>query len=116
MSTEPVRYYPRFSRAEDHDKLLAFYDDNAHKNVLKRNADLLKKMISDGAVVLVEDQAGKIVAASITYPYTKTDKKGNENVKWQEIGTLRCALNGFGIFDALISMQILRTFLLDPPS
>lgn len=116
MTQELTRYYPRFSRADDHDKLLEFYSDHQHKNVLNRDPELLKKMIGDGAVVLVEDKAGEIVAASITYPYTKADANGAEETKWQEVGTLRCALNGFGIFDALVSMQTLRTFLLDPPS
>ncbi len=116
MTDEPSRYYPRFSRASDHDKLLDFYNSNAHKNVLKRDTDLLKKMISEGAVVMIEDEAGKIVAASITYPYETKDAHGNEDVKWQEIGTLRCTLNGYGLLATLVSLQTLHTFLVEPPS
>ncbi len=116
MTDEPTRYYLRFSQAADHKKLLEFYDSHAHKNVLKRNAALLKSMISDGAVILMEDKAGKIVAASITYPYAAADDKARENVKWQEIGTLRCTVNGYGLLAALVSLQTLRTLLVEPPA
>jgi hypothetical protein len=116
MSEEPARYYPRFSQAKDHEKLLEFYDSNAHINVLKRDAKVLKKMISDGDVILIEDKAGKVVAASITYPYASKDAHGNEDIKWQEIGTLRCTLNGFGLLATLVSLQTLHTFLVEPPS
>jgi hypothetical protein len=116
MTNEPTPYYPRFSQAEDHDKILDFYNDNAHKNVLNRDPEVLKKMIGNGDVVLIEDAAGKIVASSIMYPFATTDAQGEENVKWQEIGTLRCTLNGYGLMDALVTLQTLRTFLVEPPS
>ena len=116
MTNEPARYYPRFSKAGDDKKILDFYDSHEHKNVLKRNAALLKEMISSGAVILIEDATGKIVAASITYPYTAKDANGNEEVKWHEIGTTRCTLNGYGLVDAMVSMQALRTFVVEPPS
>ncbi|MEZ0262303.1 MAG: hypothetical protein ACAH80_14955 [Alphaproteobacteria bacterium] len=117
MSDKPTKYFIRFSSKEDSDKIVEFYDLNAHKNVRKRQQELMKQLVDDGAVVIIEDEKGKIVAASITYPHTATDEKGNEVVKWQEMGTTRITLNGYpGLFDALITMQTLRAFLVEPPT
>jgi hypothetical protein len=66
--------------------------------------------------VIIEDEKGTIVAASITYPHKEKDSSGVEHVKWQEVGTTRIALNGYpGLFDAMITMQVLRAFLVEPP-
>jgi len=114
--TVPDKYYIRFSQTADFDKLSEFYDLNTHKNVLKRQIDLMKQLTEDGAVVLVEDEKGKIVAASITYAHKVTGKDGVEHVEWQELGTTRCILNGYpGLFDVMIAMQTLRAFLVEPP-
>jgi hypothetical protein len=114
--TEPTRYYARFSEAKDYDKLMEFYDSNQHKNVWKRDPALMKEMIDQSNVVFLEDEAGKIVASSITYPYYITDADGKKDLKWYEIGTLRSALHGFGLIDALVPMQTLRSFIVNPPS
>lgn len=116
MADAPKKYFIRFSVEEDFDKISAFYDVNAHKNVLKREQELMKKLTRDGAVVLVEDEQGSLVAASITYAHKAKDEHGVEHVQWQELGTTRCVLNGYnGIFDAMIAMQTLRAFLVEPP-
>lgn len=116
MSDKPTKYFVRFSSTADFDKIVEFYDLNAHKNVRKRQHELMKKLVEDGAVVMIEDAQGKIVAASITYPHTVTDKNGIEHVQWQEIGTTRIVLNGYpGLFDAMVTMQTLRSFLVEPP-
>jgi hypothetical protein len=113
---KPAKYFIRFSQAEDFDKISEFYDLNAHKNVRKREHDLIKHLAEDGAVILVEDEKGRIVASSITYAHKGLDDKGVEHVMWQELGTTRCVLNGYtGIFDAMIAMQALRAFLVEPP-
>lgn len=117
MSETPEKYYIRFANKDDFDKIVEFYDLNAHKNVRKREQALMKTLADDGAVILIEDAKGKIVAASITYPHKATDDKGNEVVKWQEMGTTRIVLNGYpGLFDAMITMQTLRAFLVEPPT
>lgn len=114
---KPTKYFIRFSAKEDFDKIVEFYDLNAHKNVRKRQTELMKKLAEDGAVVIIEDEKGKIVAASITYPHTVTDKNGQERVEWQEVGTTRIVLNGYpGLFDAMVTMQTLRAFLVEPPN
>ncbi len=116
MTDALKKYFVRFSVAEDFAKISDFYDLNSHKNVLKRQHDLMKQLTEDGAVVLVEDEKGTIVASSITYAHKATDAHGVEHVQWQELGTTRCVLNGFGgIFDAMIAMQSLRAFLVEPP-
>jgi hypothetical protein len=114
--TDIPKYYIRFSTTEDFDKILDFYDLNAHKNVLKRDHDLMKELAENGSVVLVEDEKGKIVAASITYSHKALDEHGVEHVQWLELGTTRCVLNGYpGLFDGMIAMQTLRAFLVEPP-
>lgn len=116
MADKPQKFYIRFSTKADFDNIVEFYELNAHKNVRKRQQELMKQLAADGAVVLIEDEKGKIVAASITYPHTTTDKNGEEHVNWQEIGTTRMVLNGYpGLFDAMITMQTLRAFLVEPP-
>ncbi len=116
QSDKPQKYFVRFSKPEDEQKILDFYDLNAHQNVRKREADILKNRIEDGSVVLIEDAQGQIVAASISYPHKTTDKDGDEHIKWQEVGSTRIVLNGYpGLFDAMIAMQVLRTFLVEPP-
>lgn len=116
MTDAPEKYYVRFSTAQDFDKISDFYDLNSHKNVLKRQTALMQQLCDDGAIVLIEDAKGKIVASSITYAHKTTDAAGVEHVKWQEVGTTRCVLNGYpGLFDAMIAMQTLRSFLVEPP-
>jgi len=116
MTDAPKKYFIRFSNQNDFDKVMEFYDLNSHKNVRKRQHDLMKQLTEEGAVVLVEDEQGKIVASSITYPHKLTDKNGVEHVQWQEIGSTRIVLNGFpGLFDAMVTMQTLRSFLVEPP-
>jgi hypothetical protein len=115
-NAKPAKYFVRFSQDEDFDKISAFYDVNSHKNVLKREHDLMKQLTEDGAVVIVEDEKGNIVAASITYAHKAKDEHGVEHIQWQELGTTRCVLNGYpGLFDAMIAMQTLRAFLVEPP-
>lgn len=116
MADNIPKYFIRFSNKNDFDNIVDFYELNAHKNVRKRQHDLMKQLAEDGAVVLIEDEKGKIVAASITYPHKVTDKNGVEHVQWQEIGTTRIVLNGYpGLFDAMVTMQTLRAFLVEPP-
>lgn len=112
----PKKYFVRFSKVEDEQKILDFYDLNAHQNVRKRETDILRNRIEDGSVVLIEDEQGTIVASSITYPHKTTDAAGEERTKWQEVGSTRIVLNGYpGLFDAMVTMQVLRTFLVEPP-
>jgi len=116
VTETPKKLFIRFSNANDFDNIMEFYELNAHKNVRKRQSDLMKQLAEDGAVVLIEDEQGKIVAASMTYPHKTPDKAGVERVQWQEIGTTRIVLNGYpGLFDAMITMQTLRAFLVEPP-
>lgn len=116
MSEKIPKYYIRFSNSQDFKNVLDFYDINVHANVRKRQHELMKQLVEDGAVILIEDEKGKIVASSITYPHKTKDKNGVEHVQWQEIGSTRMVLNGYpGLFDAMIAMQTLRSFLVEPP-
>lgn len=112
--TEAQKYFVRYSNTEDFDKLMRFYKENPHKNVDERNESLMRALVENGSVTLIESaQTGEVVAASISYPLLGED---GLNQKWLEIGTTRSVLNGYpGLFDVMISMQVMRAFLVEPP-
>lgn len=115
MTDQPKKYYVRFSNIEDHDNIMEFYRNNPHKNVSDRNEELMRRLADHGAVTLIEDEQGKIVGSSISYPMI-VSKDGVERQKWLEIGTTRMVLNGYpGLFDVMIAMQSLRAYLVEPP-
>lgn len=110
------KLFVRFSTQQDEQKVFEFYANNQHTFVFQRDAEVWKERIASGAVTMIEDEAGKIVAASISYPILKKDAHGNDVHAWTEIGSTRVALEGLGLFNPLVSAQILRAFLLEPPS
>lgn len=108
------RYFIRASNGADLNNIQDYYRDHEHKNVLARDAQLVKTLVENGNVCLIEDAAGTIVGASISYPL-QTDPASNGH-DFIEIGSTRITLNGYpGVFDALIGFQILRTCFIDPP-
>lgn len=113
-ATETKKYFVRFSNAADFDNLMAFYADNAHKNVYERDEKLLRQLAENGSVTLIEAEDGKIVGATISYLLAKD--AGAPSYDWLEIGTTRIVLNGYpGLFDVMIAMQTLRAYLVEPP-
>lgn len=110
------KLYVRFSTPADEKAIFDFYASNQHAYVFQRDAAVWKERISAGAVTLIEDAQGKIVASSISYPIVVKDAKGDPDHKWTEIGSTRVSLDGIGLFKTLLSAQILRAFLLEPPS
>ncbi|MCE9507165.1 MAG: hypothetical protein K8R48_02465 [Alphaproteobacteria bacterium] len=116
MTAQPKKYYIRFSKVEDHDKIMEFFAANPHKNVADRHSDLIKTLADNGSVILIEDaQTGTFVGVSISYPLFA--KNGAvEQEKWLEIGTTRIVLNGYpGLFDAMVALQVMRAYLVEPP-
>lgn len=115
-ANKPEKFYVRYSSAADADKIMKFYMDNQHHNVRMRVEKMLTDRIDEGDVVLIESEKGEIVGASVIYPLMGKDKHGEDIVKWQEIGTLRIIKNGyFGMFNILITAQVMRTMLVEPP-
>lgn len=118
MSTpenDTKKYFVRFSRSDDFDRLMTFYKANPHKNVCDRTEDLLRELVDNGSVTIIQDAETKdIVAASVSTLLKGAD--GGPAHKWLEIGATRSILNGYpGLFDVMISMQVLRAFLVEPP-
>lgn len=109
------KLYVRFSTSKDEQDIFNFYSENEHAFVAKREEGIWKERIASGAVTMVHDEDGKIVAASISYPVMGKDKNGDETHKWTEIGSTRVALDGIGLFKTLISAQVMRAYLLEPP-
>lgn len=112
-NNEVKKYFVRYSSADDFDKLMAFYKANPHKNVDERNESLMRELVENGSVTMIQSaETGEVVAASISYPLNGDD--GSQ--KWLEIGTTRSILNGYpGLFDVMIGMQVMRAFLVEPP-
>lgn len=105
------KLYVRFSTSADVKAILDFYQSNEHEYVAHRDPAVLKECVDSGAVTLIEDAAGKIIATSISYPIMDDQDRH----KWTEIGSTRIALSGAGLFEAIFSAQILRAYLLEPP-
>lgn len=116
VTEQPRKFYVRFSNIEDHEKIMEFYTKNPHKNVAGRHEDLMRDLADKGSITLIEDaKTGEIVGASISYPMNGLN--GTVEIeKWLEVGTTRMSLNGYpGLFDVMITMQVLRAFLVEPP-
>lgn len=113
-NAEVKKYFVRFSNSDDFDRLMAFYTANPHKNVDERNESLMRQLVENGSVTLIQsEKTGEVVAASISYPLLGDD---GVTQKWLEIGTTRSILNGYpGMFDIMIGMQVMRAFLVEPP-
>lgn len=109
------KLYIRFSKKEDTQNILNFYNNNEHEYVAGRDPAVLKKMAQGGAVTLIEDEKGKIVATSISYPMTQKNDQGIEHHRWSEIGSTRVSLGGLGLFKVLFSAQLIKAFFLEPP-
>ena len=113
---EPTKYYIRMAEASDIDNILDFYHANKHDNVRERDATVLEERADHGSIVIIEDEDGALVAASISYAHS-IEKDGEDVVKWTEVGSTRIAgLNGYpGVFDIMTTAQILRAYLVEPP-
>lgn len=112
IETPAKKHFVRFSREDDFAALMDFYKANPHKNVCDRNLALLRELVTNGSVTLIQAEDGEIIASSISYPL----QDANGTQKWLEIGTTRIVKNGYpGLFDVMIAMQVMRAFLVEPP-
>ncbi|MBI1214265.1 MAG: hypothetical protein GC185_00435 [Alphaproteobacteria bacterium] len=109
------KLYVRFSTAQDEQKIFDYYTENEHEFVAKRDPEIWKERISSGAVTLIEDEQGKIVASSISYPLMTKDADGNDAHTWSEIGSVRVTLDGIGLFKTLMAAHVMRSYMLEPP-
>lgn len=109
------KLFVRFSTSKDEQDIFDFYNENKHEFVFQRDPNIWKERIAAGAVTIIHDEDGKIVASGIAYPITQKDKDGNEVHQWTELGSTRVALDGIGLVGVLTSAQVLRAYLLEPP-
>jgi hypothetical protein len=110
------KLFVRFSTSQDEKAIFDFYAQNQHQFVFQRDPEVWKERIASGAVTLIQDENGKIVASSISYPITKKDANGNEVHEWTELGSARVQLDGIGLAKTLVSAMILRAYMLEPPN
>jgi len=109
------KLFVRFSTAQDEQKIFDYYTENQHEFVAKREPEIWKERIASGAVTLIEDEQGKIVASTICYPVISMTDKGEDIHKWTEIGSVRVTLDGVGLFKPLLAASVMRSALLEPP-
>lgn len=109
------KLFVRYSEAADEQAVFDFYQVNKHEFVFRRDPEVWRERISNGAVTVVEDEAGHIVAASIIYPIIIKDADGNDKHGWSEIGSVNVALKEAGIFTPMISALLMRAYFFEPP-
>lgn len=105
------KLYVRTATTQDEQAIFDFYAQNQHQFVFQRDPAVWKERIASGAVTMIHDDAGKIVAAAIAYPIK--DAQGTH--AWSELGSVRVQLDGIGLAKTLISAMILNAWLLEPP-
>lgn len=109
------KLYVRYAEPSDEKAVFDFYDNNKHEFIAKRDPEVWRERIASGAVTIIEDEQGKIVASAISYPVVVPNDKGEEVHKWTELGSVRVALDGIGLFKTLLSAQVMQAYLLEPP-
>jgi hypothetical protein len=109
------KLYIRHATPADEQAVFRFYAENPHEFVCERDHDVWRERLSAGAVTLVENEDGKIVAAAISYPVCVRDENGQSVHMWSELGSMRIILEGIGLFKAVLSMQVMQGYLLEPP-
>lgn len=114
-NSDVKKLYVRFSTQADEKAIFDFYAGHQHQFVFQRDPEVWKERIKSGAVTIIHDDKGEIIASSISYPVLTKDAQGNDVHKWTEIGSTRVAVEGIGLFKTLISAQIMRAYLLEPP-
>ena len=60
------KLFVRYAEPADEKKIFDFYSQNEHQYVAKRDPDVWRERIANGAVTLIEDENGKIVASAIS--------------------------------------------------
>lgn len=107
-------FYVRYSTKNDFDSIVAYYNDNKHKDIDFRDLDILQKLVKKGQATIIEDQDNNIVACSVTYPCHSTNTTSSP--EWQEVGSTRIKLNGYqGIFACLVIAQVFKSLIENPP-
>jgi hypothetical protein len=116
----PEKLYLRFSTAADLDRVVEFYEQHRSPYVFQREREVWKERVEAGAVTLIENAKGDIVASTISYPLRAGSgagqyDAGDQGHRWTEIGSVRVALEGIGLFRPLIAAQVLRAAAYEPP-
>lgn len=109
------KLFVRYAEPADEKAVFDFYNNNQHEFVAKRDPDVWRERIANGAVTLIEDEDGKILASAISYPVVVLNDQGEEVHKWTELGSVRVAQEGLGLFKTLLSAQVMQAYMLEPP-
>ncbi|HRI75508.1 MAG: hypothetical protein H3C49_10890 [Alphaproteobacteria bacterium] len=109
------KLFVRYAEPADEKAVFDFYSNNEHEFVAKREPDVWRERIASGAVTLIEDEDGKIVASAISYPVLVKNEQGEEVHKWTELGSVRITQEGLGLFKTLLSAQVMQAYMMEPP-
>lgn len=109
------KLYVRYAEPADEQAVFDFYSSNEHEFVAKREPEVWRERIASGAVTLIEDEDGKIVASAISYPVLVKNEQGEDVHKWTELGSVRITQEGLGLFKTLLSAQVMQAYMMEPP-
>lgn len=109
------KFYLRFADSADQQNVFDFYAHNTHPFVFRRDAEVWRERIANGAVTMIEDENKNIVAAAISYPVLLKDANDNEYHAWTEVGSVNVALKDSGLFTPLVTAHVMRAYLFEPP-
>lgn len=111
-----TQLFLRQAVSADEAAVFEFYRNNTHPYVFGRDPDVWRERIANGAVTMIEDGAGQIVAAAIGYPVVVPDSTGAPEHIWSEVGSVNVALKHSGLFTPMVAALVLRAYFLEPPA
>lgn len=104
----------RMSTEPDVARLLAFYEENPHPDIYKRDPEDIKNNIVTGRALIVEKD-GDIIMSSIGYDFKNPDAESGRPA-WIEFGSTLCKPEdrGLGLYPFVIAAQTVHEFLNRP--
>lgn len=109
----PPKVKIRFTRSEDVEKVMAYYEANPADGYAPR--EMTPDQIAQGQAIIAEDEGGQIWGASVTYEYRIPDRQGHDQQCWSEAGTTRITLNGCNLLLFFFASQALYEEFTNPP-
>lgn len=110
----------KFSEPCDQQRVFNFYQQNIHKHVDKRKADVWNERTKDGRVIIVEDNEEHLGFLSVAYDFEHDGK-----VKWIEFGSTMNQqdpnkkpyelIKGITLYPSIIASQTIHEFLNNTP-
>lgn len=114
MGEKTPRFIMRVATEKDTDALIALYRTNQHQSVYTRREEIYRQRVKDKAVIIVTDEGGTILGATIAHPSPYNDFNNTEFI---EFGSTRMVgvPKGFPFYEHMLAAQVVHQFLFFPP-